>query len=132
MFTKKHWGNYAWGFLDAVVLTYPAKPSSQEKQNYRTFFTSLQSILPCPMCRDHYAQNLKKYSLDQGLESREHLIRWLTDVHNSVNVANGKRKLSYKEARACMEGKFQFTAYHGAGIILILVLMFFLSRKLKI
>ena len=123
---RKHWGNYAWGFLDAVVLTYPLHPTALEKSHYRTFFQSLQHVLPCPKCRDHYGTNLKTYSLDEGLQSREHLIRWLIDVHNSVNRSNGKRVYSYAEGKAMMEGKFTFTFYHGAGLLLIFIVLFFL------
>ena len=31
-----------------------------------------------------------------NLKNRDTLVNWLIDVHNSVNVSNGKRKLPYQ------------------------------------
>lgn len=131
MFGKIHWGTHAWGFIEAIALTYPVNPSSEEKYQYKEFFLSLQNILPCPKCRNHYKLNLEKHSLNEGLNGRESLLRWVIDVHNEVNMSNGKRVLSYDEARKRINGEFVFGAEHLIGIGVVLGLLFLVSRRLK-
>ena len=131
MFGKPHWGTYAWGFLESVALTYPSNPTQQTKMEYKEFFLSLQNILPCPKCREHYKENLRKYNLNDALEDRDSLVKWVIDVHNSVNASNGKRVLSYDEARKRIEGKFVFDVKYVIGLGVVLGALYYLSRKLK-
>lgn len=93
------WGSSAWIFLHSITLTYPDKPSVEEKNHIKQFFESLEYVLPCSKCRNHYYENLKKYPLnDTVLECKDNLVRWLIDIHNQVNIMNGKKELTYKEA----------------------------------
>ena len=89
------WGPAAWLFLHSVTFQYPENPSHLDKEKYYTFFRSIQNVLPCPNCREHYKQNLKDIPI--RLDSREDLVEWLIDVHNEVNKKNYKRELSYEE-----------------------------------
>jgi len=91
-----YWGPAGWHFMHAVTMTYPEVPSDQDKERYRIFFESITAVLPCPACRRHYQENLKKLPI--RLESRSDLFKWLIDIHNEVNKKNKKRVLSYDEA----------------------------------
>lgn len=91
-----YWGPAGWHFMHAVTMTYPEVPSDQDKERYRIFFESITAVLPCPACRRHYQENLKKLPI--RLESRSDLFKWLIDIHNEVNKKNKKRILSYDEA----------------------------------
>ena len=59
------------------------------------FFYSLQKVIPCPKCRRHYSENLKKIPI--RLQSRDDLIRWLIDIHNAVNKSTNKPTMSYED-----------------------------------
>ncbi len=131
MLSKVHWGTHAWAFIESIALTYPVNPSVQEKQEYKEFFLSLQYVLPCPRCRNHYKENLTKHALNDALKNRENLIKWVIDVHNEVNKSNGKRILSYDEARKRMNGQFVFGYEHLVGIGLVIGSLYLISRKLK-
>ena len=91
------WGPPAWTFLHTITYNYPENPSDNDKKNYHNFFDSLQHVLPCEKCKGHYKQNIQKYDLNNSLDNREDLVKWLIDLHNEVNKYNGKRVWSYSD-----------------------------------
>jgi hypothetical protein len=94
--SPKHWGKEAWKFIHWVALTYPHKPTDQDKKNYLRFFESLQDVLPCPICAEHFKRNMKDYPIN--LESNKQLFNWTVDIHNLVNKQNGKKTLTFDQA----------------------------------
>ena len=97
------WGPHAWQFLHSITLSYPDNPTLEDKNNHAQFFNSIQNILPCQSCRDHYTQNLQDLPIEQHLDNKESLFRWLVDIHNRVNVMNNKREYSYDEVTELYE-----------------------------
>lgn len=91
-----YWGPAGWHFMHTVSMTYPEIPSDQDKEKYRIFYESIGEVLPCPACRRHYQDNLKKLPIQ--LDSRADLFKWTIDIHNEVNKKNKKKILSYDEA----------------------------------
>ena len=61
----------------------------------KEFLESFQTVIPCPICRTHYASHLVKTPIGPSLDSRKDLFRWTIDLHNDVNTMLGKR--SYTE-----------------------------------
>jgi hypothetical protein len=93
------WGPAGWKFLHFIALAYPENPTEEDKYKYKTFFTLLQDVLPCSLCREHYKQNLVKHPLDDdSLLTTDSLLHWTIDMHNEVNISNNKKSLSYEEA----------------------------------
>ena len=80
------WGPHGWQFLHSITLAYPDNPTLEDKNNHTQFFNSIQNILPCQSCRDHYSLSLQELPVEQHLENKESLFRWLVDIHNRVNV----------------------------------------------
>ena len=97
MTTKDIWGPAAWKFLHTITFAYPNQPTLEDKRNYKLFFENIGNVLPCPMCKIHFSQNLKKHPIEFALESKNNMIKWLIDFHNEVNKSLGKRIYSYKE-----------------------------------
>jgi FAD-linked sulfhydryl oxidase len=92
----KIWGKHTWIFLHSITLNYPDNPTDEEITNHYNFFTNLSNILPCYKCREHYKLNLKKKKLTKKiLKSKELFIKWLIDIHNTVNISNNKNIESY-------------------------------------
>ena len=80
------WGPHAWFFLDSVILSLPNRLNNEQKKIYKDFFTSLQHILPCQACREHYKENLKKYPLtDKVLSSKDNMIIWILQTWLEVS-----------------------------------------------
>jgi hypothetical protein len=93
------WGPHGWKFIHYVTLGYPENPTLYQKERYKTFLLLLQDVLPCSLCANHYKENLQKFPLtDDILDSRDKLIKWGIDIHNSVNELNNKPILKYIDA----------------------------------
>jgi hypothetical protein len=92
------WGPHCWRFMHYLTMAYPEEPTQIEKDKVKRFFLSLADVIPCENCRVHFALNLKNFPLnDNVLNSRYNLINWLKDIHNEVNIRNGKKIWSYDD-----------------------------------
>jgi hypothetical protein len=97
-------GPSLWQGLHYITLGYPDNPTNDKKQKYKAFFLLLRDTLPCSICAEHYAENLKKMPLsDKVLESKENLVKWLIDFHNVVNEMKGKPVIPYEKARKLID-----------------------------
>lgn len=102
------WGPHGWKFIHFVALGYPKNPNPKDKENYKTFFNILSTILPCSICNDHLKINLIKYPLtDEILSDRIKLLNWTIDLHNEVNKINNKKIINYNEGLNLLINNFQ-------------------------
>jgi len=125
------WGPPAWTFLHTVTYNYPENPTEDDKRNFYNFFMSLQHVLPCEKCKEHYKQNIQKYDLNNSLGSRQELVKWLIDLHNDVNRDNGKPVWSYSDVFNKYQRMYQSDSLINKMIIfmiicIVLILIFFL------
>ena len=130
------WGPHFWNVINSIALSYPDKPNIQDQNNVASFLNSLQKVLPCEKCRNHFSENLQKYPLTQALNSRDNFINWVIDVHNSVNKTNGKRVLSYQEGiNAMNDNLYQTPRYDYKYLammgMLVSIGVFWIFRKTK-
>jgi hypothetical protein len=88
-------GNLFWTSLHLLSFDY----DPVDKDRMKAYILSLGAVLPCPSCRDHFAANITQrlpindpsaISLDQALQSKDLLTKWLYDFHNLVNEQTGK------------------------------------------
>jgi len=128
------WGPSAWTFLHYITLGYPTCPTEEQKNNYKQFFYSLQNILPCEKCKEHFSNNISKIPLtDDILNSKEKLFNWLVDIHNQVNIITGKKELSYEEAFKIYmknDDKYLNSILMSTIIILVIVIIVYIVYKL--
>jgi hypothetical protein len=90
-----------WHTIHFVALGYPSNPTPQQRESYRTFFTTLGDVLPCKMCSQHFAQHLRELPVEPYLESGDRLFEWTVKLHNIVNASTGaKKQWTVDEARA--------------------------------
>lgn len=98
-----YWGDPAWKFLNSIVLTYPDVPTDEDKENYKKFFMTLNNVLPCNVCRINYQKHINNKPLtNKILEDKRTFIGWLIDIHNDVNISNGKNVLGKEQALKIM------------------------------
>jgi len=100
------WGPFYWHTIHITALGYPKEPTYAEKRAGKEFFESLLHLLPCPVCRVHYANHLKSNPISPSLDSREDLFRWTVNLHNTVNKDLGKPEVTELEA---------ISFYHSLG-----------------
>ncbi len=84
------WGPIFWNTIHIVTLGYPVHPTEDDKIGARKFFESLQTVIPCPICREHYKSHLAEMPVEDVLHSRSALIQWGIELHNRVNEMLGK------------------------------------------
>jgi hypothetical protein len=94
--SPKLWGREGWRFIHFVAYTYPDRPKKKDRENYMQFLTSLQNVLPCEICAEHFRQNMK--NMPPRMENRKEFFEWTVDMHNTVNKQNGKKEISYDAA----------------------------------
>jgi hypothetical protein len=128
------WGPHGWKFLHYVSLGYPNSPSYEDKSNYKQFYHSLQHVLPCEKCAMNYKQNLVKLPIDNHLESRDSLVKWVIDIHNLVNNELSKEKVSYEEALSLytnesINSKSLDYCFKLAVLIIILYFLYIILKK---
>ena len=125
------WGPPAWTFLHTVTYNYPDNPTEDDKRNFYNFFMSLQHVLPCEKCKEHYKQNIQKYDLNNSLGSRQELVKWLIDLHNDINKDNGKPVWSYSDVYNKYQDMYKSDSVINKVLIfiilcIVLILIFFL------
>jgi hypothetical protein len=85
------WGPFFWHTIHITILGYPQNPSYSDKKAMKEFLESLQVLIPCPICREHYKSHIVKAPIGPSLDSRKDLFSWSVDLHNAVNTMLGKR-----------------------------------------
>jgi FAD-linked sulfhydryl oxidase len=91
------WGPIFWSTLHIASLSYSDSPTERQRQNVKNFYESMVDVLPCPVCRHHYEENLKKMPINDSLDNRKELIQWVFNMHNLVNTQLGKREITFEE-----------------------------------
>lgn len=97
----KLWGPHLWSYMHYSAANYPNNPTDQEIDDMKKWLCSLPVTIPCNNCSKHYKQYIdkNKYRLDDICSCRDKLFNFLVDIHNKVNIRNGKREINYNEAR---------------------------------
>ena len=91
------WGPIFWSTLHIASLSYSDEPTERQVTNVKRFYESMMDVLPCPICRHHYEENLKEMPLDEALKSRMGLVQWVWQMHNKINVQLGKSDITFDE-----------------------------------
>jgi hypothetical protein len=86
----RFWGPSGWKLLHTITFAYIPRT---DKVAVREMFKILPFVLPCKYCRTSLAEYMDRHSLDDALESRDKLTRWLWKIHNEVNSKLRNQKL---------------------------------------
>lgn len=79
------WGPPAWKLLHLITYTYPQDPNKNHKRVYAKFFNTLKTVLPCSYCQKSITQFYNQLPIENSLDNKEKLVKWLYDIHNLVN-----------------------------------------------
>jgi len=96
-FTPSVWGPFFWHTIHIAALGYPKDPTYTDKRAAKEFFESLQFMLPCGVCREHYSKHIKESPISTFLDRRADLFRWTITIHNEVNKSLHKPQWTEQE-----------------------------------
>ena len=102
-YSPKIWGKEGWHFIHMTALNFPLEPTEEDRKNYMQFLESLQFVLPCEGCAYNWSEKLKTHP--PKMENRDEFFRWTVDMHNQVNVSNGKKEINYEDALKRLDEK---------------------------
>jgi hypothetical protein len=94
------WGPFFWHTIHITALGYSNKPTYAQKKAAKEFYTSLTVLIPCPVCREHYAKHVETYPITPHLDSRDDLFKWTVVLHNAVNKDLRKPEFSENDSIA--------------------------------
>ena len=81
-----YWGSKYWFVMKSVAQMYPDNnPSDYEREAAKSFYMSLQHLLPCEECKAHYKRLVRKYPIDTHLESNRDLLEWVKMIQTTIN-----------------------------------------------
>lgn len=100
----KLWGPAFWQSLGATALGYHMNDDyafETKMRHYKTFFNSLQYVLPCGYCRDSYGGYFKKLDIEKYMKSKRPwtMIRFVYDLKECVNVKLRKQERALYDER---------------------------------
>lgn len=96
--SKETWAHPTWYMIHFFAAHAPVPMTNTWTGYYNTFIMCLQFILPCPKCRAHLIENLKKHPLPQYNQTRNNIFEWAWELHNIVNHSLNKPLLSLNDA----------------------------------
>ncbi|KAI1278768.1 FAD-linked sulfhydryl oxidase ALR [Halotydeus destructor] len=81
-------GRNSWSVLHTIAAYYPAKPTLDQQNDMKSFFSIFSRIYPCEECATDMREDLK--AEPPQTKSRQELSQWLCRLHNKVNTKLGK------------------------------------------
>lgn len=91
------WGPQLWYSLHIITFNYPNNPTNNDKINYTNFFYTLINVIPCNYCKHNFKIHLNKYPLENSLDNRMSLVKWLFNIHNLTNKHLNKKIFTYQQ-----------------------------------
>ncbi len=132
-FNPKVWGPHGWHLLHTVAMSYRPVPTRADKQAMRQFITSLPSVLPCEACGANFGTYLANNSLDQALESRDNLIRFIIGAQNKVRESNGSAPFREMDVLNHYDTLYSGRVHYNSTtkLMAVLVVLFILYLYMK-
>ena len=79
------WGSSGWIFLKNIAKGYPDKPTQVDKDRYKKYYELIGYVLPCSKCRANYQQHWKNIPIDNYLQNKNSLYRWVNIIKSKTN-----------------------------------------------
>lgn len=97
--SPESWGPAFWFILHLGSVKAPAVIPPEKKDKYWGFIDGIPEMLACGNCAEHARAYVDAHRplKDIICSSRDNLVRFFTDFHNSVNERAGKPKITYEE-----------------------------------
>ena len=124
--TNNIWGPIFWNLLHGISITY----NSRYKIEYYYLIKKIEFLLPCPKCIIHYKNYLKNNIINKDKITKDNLIKWFFNLHNSVNKMLKKPQMTYKRFNKLIKKK-NYINHKNIYILLFIINQYYLTQKLS-
>jgi Erv1 / Alr family len=93
-----HWGPVFWDSLHLMALGFPNNPTREEIQAVHNLLHSMQYLLPCDECKQHFKELLIEHPIPTAELNKLSFFEYTVDLHNAVNKRLTKYTWTYDEA----------------------------------
>lgn len=101
------WGPLLWSVLHGLAersghAIFP-QYYGDERHALVKIFTSLEKVIPCPSCKEHYEVYLREHPVDKAIKDmpyshlNEYVKRWFWELHNWVNYSLNRPEFPYDQ-----------------------------------
>ena len=84
------WGPGLWSFMHTMSVNMPTVLNPRESEAVTLFLESLQSLIPCNVCRVHYIENTRHVTVND-IKSNKALALTIYELHNTVNKSLNRK-----------------------------------------
>jgi hypothetical protein len=89
------WAKSYWILMYDVANNIPDTCTEELNQQYTIFFTNLQHLLPCNLCKEHYNKYLNSKPLSIN---KNDMISWLDELKINIRKQQQKQQKQQKQA----------------------------------
>lgn len=100
------WGPAMWFVNHLGSVSAPEVVPPEKREKYWNYIDGLPEMLPCQKCAGHAREFVDQHAphKEHICASRENLVKFFVDFHNSVNDRSGKPQLTYDEVYQMFSG----------------------------
>jgi len=101
------WGPILWSILHGLAERVGSTPFPQyqgdERRALIRMMKTLEKVIPCPSCKEHYEVYLKEHPVDKAImdtpygELKKYVKTWFWELHNWVNESLGRPLFPYDD-----------------------------------
>ena len=95
--SNKEWGNITWKLFHSLAAQINEEKFPEVRDKLINIIVKTCKNLPCPFCADHASNHVLKRAYINNIKTKKHLIEFLRQLHNIVNIKLQKRQLSMTE-----------------------------------
>lgn len=90
------WGNITWKFFHTLAEKIDETKFHEIRDSTISIILEVCENLPCPICKND-AANILKYAYIKNIKTKKHLVEFLRQFHNLVNMKLDKKTYSADE-----------------------------------
>ena len=104
--SPKTWGPAFWFINHLGSVSAPKIIPLEKREKYWGFIDGIPEMLACGKCKQHAREYVDSHRIYKDIicSSRDNLVKFFVDFHNSVNIRNNKPTITHDEIYRMFSG----------------------------